>query len=150
MKIIFLDVDGVLNNDKTADTIPVIRYIGLDQDKIDLLQKIVSATDAKIVLSSTWRRYTECFEYLIKRLGQDLSNKIIGRTPVLWKNRYDEIVHWLSEQNNITDFIVLDDLDDEDLEKFGDKFIKTLYTVGLTEELTDIAIKKLNSNHKNI
>lgn len=51
MKIIFLDVDGVLTYDGsgTSDS------MGLDVSRIRLLRKIVDETGAKIVLSSSWK-----------------------------------------------------------------------------------------------
>ena len=53
MKIIFLDVDGVLNSNKTED---VFRgFIGLDYSCIRLLKEIVDATSAEIVLVSRWK-----------------------------------------------------------------------------------------------
>ena len=53
MKVIFLDVDGVLNCQKTEAKCR--GFIGVDSKKVKLLKKIVDATDAKIVLSSSWK-----------------------------------------------------------------------------------------------
>lgn len=50
MKIIFLDIDGVISTEKSHYT--------LDKDACDLLGKIIDATDANIVISSSWRRNT--------------------------------------------------------------------------------------------
>ena len=61
MKVIFLDIDGVLNYmdfwykrrlefEKTGKFGP-----SFDEEKIKILSEIVSETGAKIVLSSTWR-----------------------------------------------------------------------------------------------
>lgn len=46
MKVIFLDIDGVLNSKGTST---------LDDTYISRLKEIVKATDAKIVLSSSWK-----------------------------------------------------------------------------------------------
>ena len=53
MKIIFLDVDGVLNYDDCPYHVGA--YYGVDPAKVKLLKQIVDATGAKIILSSTWR-----------------------------------------------------------------------------------------------
>ncbi len=61
MKIIFLDVDGVLNchntfkkqHEKYIKT--GIWEIEIELSKVKLLKQIVDNTNAKIVLSSTWR-----------------------------------------------------------------------------------------------
>ena len=52
MKVIFLDIDGVLNNQT------LLYHYGLDYidgDMVELLKHVVSATGAEIVLSSSWR-----------------------------------------------------------------------------------------------
>lgn len=49
-KLIFLDIDGVISTEKS-------RY-ALDKESCDLLGKIIDATDAKIVVSSSWRGNT--------------------------------------------------------------------------------------------
>lgn len=53
-KIIFLDIDGVLNNAKSD----ISDLFVIETDLLQILKKIVDSTDASIVLSSTWR-YTE-------------------------------------------------------------------------------------------
>ena len=49
-KVIFLDIDGVLNTSYTK-----YRDEVLDDFRLDYLAKIVNKTRAKIVLTSTWR-----------------------------------------------------------------------------------------------
>lgn len=58
LRIIMLDIDGVISTEKS-------RY-ALDKEKVDLLGKIIDATDAKIVISSSWRMHTleKTIEYL--------------------------------------------------------------------------------------
>lgn len=47
MKIIFLDIDGVLNYENSKSKV--------EEEKVKLLKEIVGRTDAEIVLSSDWR-----------------------------------------------------------------------------------------------
>lgn len=49
-KLIFLDIDGVISTQKS--------HYALDKDACDLLGKIIDATDAMIVMSSSWRKNT--------------------------------------------------------------------------------------------
>lgn len=49
-KIVFLDFDGVITTLKSNWTI--------DNEKVELVKQICDATGAKIVISSSWRRYT--------------------------------------------------------------------------------------------
>ncbi len=55
MRVIFLDIDGVLNSHRTAAAYrePLMRK--LDPVSVKLLHRIVSKADAKLVISSTWR-----------------------------------------------------------------------------------------------
>ena len=56
MKIIFLDIDGVLNCVTTKERIPGSKLLlGMEDIKIRYLKEIVDRTDAKIVLTSTWK-----------------------------------------------------------------------------------------------
>lgn len=120
MKAIFLDIEGVLNSEqfflqKARDTIE------LDKEKIKLLKQIVEATDAKIVLSSTWRMLPDNhpdFRSLIKFL-EDENLSIFDKTPSLSAVRGVEIQEWLNNHPEVTNFVILDDDDDmEELKKF--------------------------------
>lgn len=54
MKIIFLDVDGILNWGVCKSRAPS-GCLGVEDDKVELLKQIVDRTGAKIVLTSTWK-----------------------------------------------------------------------------------------------
>ena len=152
MKIIFLDVDGVLNDVNTSDIfrskVDSYGYNGLDTDKIERLNRIVKETGSKIVLSSSWRKYDEFVDYLKLKMEQvdpELPLTIIGETPVhiSFCERCIEIDEWLMEHPEVTRFIVLDDLTMDGLEKYGNSFIQTYMSDGLTEELTEKCINLL-------
>lgn len=122
MKIIFLDVDGVLNNSETTDRID--GFTGLDPLLIANFNRITAAVpDAKIVISSTWRKalpfmkaYTD-FDGLKRLLAErGLKGEIIGHTPINFSyvTRGGEIRMWLESAEAkavapITDFVVIDD-----------------------------------------
>lgn len=60
MKIIFLDIDGVLNSESYFGTVGYlsssdIYYKQIDLCAVQLLKKIIDKTKAGIVLSSCWR-----------------------------------------------------------------------------------------------
>lgn len=120
MKIIFLDVDGVLNNKDTKERIPDTSYTGINNSKVKLLKQIVEATDAQIVLSSTWRlkktRWGEEIpeehrNYLKKKLSK-YGLRYISSTPDIDPiRRGKEIDQWIKNNNDITidGWVVLDD-----------------------------------------
>ena len=78
MKIIFLDIDGVLNADddfyikkgirkgKRNPCPPSIKgYMGISKEKVEILARIVKKTDAQIVLVSTWKHnYEKYLKYI--------------------------------------------------------------------------------------
>jgi len=127
MKIIFLDVDGVLNDNSGYH---------LDDFRLKLLKRIIKQTDAKIVVSSTWR--LSKLSLLQKKLNKyDL--KIYSQTDVLDK-RENEIHSWLNKNYdlNISQWVSIDDMDMilDDVH-----FVQTYN--GITEKDTCEIIKKL-------
>ncbi len=146
MKVIFLDVDGNLNDvyTKTKHLCEGQWYDGVDKEKIFLLKNIIDATGAKIVISSTWRKYKDSMNYLLGEMGKEFASHIVGQTPVLeGQPRANEVDAWLSEHPEVTKFIVIDDNDSENLEKFGGSFVLTKMSYGLTEEIAKQCIDLL-------
>lgn len=141
MKIIFLDVDGVLNNNQTNTRNP-LGFIGVDDTLCRRLRKIVVATGAKIVLSSAWRHYPKSLPYLWEHCGPTV--ECVGQTDYYPdSDRGAEIATWLDEHPEVDKFVILDDR--EDMDPHMDRLVHTDYAVGLTEEDKQLAIKMLNS-----
>ena len=69
MKIIFLDFDGVITTLKSNWAI--------DNEKVELVKQICDATGAKIVISSSWRRYT--LEQTLEKITNQ--EKVYGHNP---------------------------------------------------------------------
>lgn len=114
MKVIFLDVDGVLNSDEFFDNNKDNSYI--DEKTVRLLKKAVEETGAKVVVSSSFR-YTRSFGKVQEIL---LRNGItFDKTPFLDNERGKEIKQWIAEHSKISeelkdgseveDYVVLDD-----------------------------------------
>ena len=57
MRIIFLDFDGVLNSVKYDRERDITINTNLDESRLPLLKQLVDVTQAKIVLSTSWRRH---------------------------------------------------------------------------------------------
>lgn len=164
MKVCFVDIDGVLNSkqsfEKTRKQYPnkEIRFDTPHPDHIQWLNKITDATDAKLVISSTWRNdfsvmgWNRYFDLL------GVHADVIGKTPKLDSYRGTEIECWLMEhkskiikyvdsswysyKESIENFVILDD--DSDMEYLLPYLVKTNNEVGLTEKDADKAIKMLN------
>lgn len=122
-KVIFLDFDGVLNCETTTDRVPHPllpgrRVYGLDNDKVRLISSLAEKTGSDIVISSTWREMhtQDELEKLLRSRGLSGSVKIIGTTPVMstfhggGQDRGREISAWLSANQDVTKYLVIDDL----------------------------------------
>lgn len=135
-KILFLDVDGVLNSWKTGG-----RY-ALKRSCLKRLQKIVEETNCEIVLSSTWRRD----EYALKRLRRVLNyrNIVIEDCTIYIPSgpRGLEIAEWI-KRNNVDKYAILDD-DSDMLDEQLRCFFQTDGEVGLSDTITYRVIYHLN------
>lgn len=139
MKVIFLDIDGVLN---TGDFIyalgedPEERKVlranihnyakMLDLRACGLLNRITDVTGAKIVVSSTWRilhSWDNLLWMLTERAG--VTGDIIDKTPTGGRDRGHEIEMWLDKHPGVVRFIILDD--DSDIAPFERHWIKTKF-----------------------
>lgn len=124
MKVIFLDVDGVLNSDEYFDKIRNLDIQGIEREvdieKIKLLKKAIDKTGAKVVLSSSWR-YTKYAQYLKELLSN--YDIYVDSTPFIENERGLEIKKWLSDNQDAEDFVILDD---EIFDSYDESLIKNL------------------------
>lgn len=156
MKVLFLDIDGVLNSrdffenrkgNITIDDVPNFMANGLDKQALDNLQRIIEETNAKIVVSSTWRigkdRTPEWFRRVFKEInGFDFP--VIDKTPLLDNRcRGEEIKQWLENNKHVEQFVIIDD-DLDMLKEQWKFFVKTDKKFGLTAGISDIVIDILN------
>ena len=152
MKIIFLDFDGVLNSEKYLRNCGRYGVIA-DPVRMIYLKKIVDATGAKIVLSTSWREHwnentEECDEtgLRINEIFRVYGLCIYSKTPKLDSFREDEIKKWLDEHEGIESFVVLDDAF-LSADFLNGHFVRTSnYRDGLNEENTMDAIKILGES----
>lgn len=149
MKIIFLDVDGVLNCPSTKARIN--GYIGVEQDKISLVKQIVEATEAKIVLSSTWRLDIGIHEghvtynYLVEELAKQ-GLGIFDITPYRTDNeRGLEIKEWLNRfGQEVERYIIIDDDTYDIMPYHKGHVVRTSWRKGIKPNAVKMAISMLN------
>lgn len=141
MKLLFLDIDGVLNSHDWY----VRRggYVGrerpmqeLDPEACARLQGLCSATGAQIVVSSTWRLIYK-LPALRSLLGaRGISVPVLGVTPSAPREeRGLEIQRWLdttaAKHGDVESIVILDD--DSDIAHLTPWFVKTHFDRGLTD-----------------
>lgn len=162
-KIIFLDIDGVLNNNfwNESHQREISDGTLIDEDKVKLLYNIIKETEADIVLHSGWRFWfceniqpirkesQKLVELLAKNHMVILDKTIDYSTAEIRKSKKfslvkaKEILTWIREHPEVKSWIVIDDLDlhDDEVEKHQ---IKTNPITGLTQGDVHLAITMLN------
>jgi hypothetical protein len=139
---LFLDIDGVLNTGRG----------GLDAKKIQLLGFIIKLTGARIILSSKWRDFPRQLAR-INSVLEARGMKIDGVTPhhtkadgrvTIEEERHIEIQRWITENGKPARFIILDDL--KDMGPLQAHLISTETKTGMTPEIAEAAIRKLNGH----
>lgn len=165
MKLLFLDMDGVVNSEACykkglfKTDFPVDSYMAF------LVGKIVLDTDCKVVLSSSWRHSKENVKQIHERMVPIYD--ITGSEPhddtrppgIENCQRGREIKAWLDKWNSktyeagysgplmnetITAYAILDDENDM-LPEQQSNFFKTSWSTGITKEISDAVIAHLNS-----
>ena len=123
MRVIFLDIDGVLNSWES--------FYKITTEKLQLLNDLIEQTDAKIVISSSWRVGSkDVKDFLDKNFSKrtfrldnfkDATNQecisnifyndnIIDLTDTFGPSRGDEIKRWLdNHSDDIESYVILDD-----------------------------------------
>lgn len=147
MKVLFLDIDGVLNSEQscvfwhnkrdqskwenemyTSWTGSLKEYLALEFCPIavsnveELMRRV---PELKIVVSSTWRlgETVESLKAMFKPFKL-ISDAIVGVTPsIRLTPRGNEIQAWLDKHPEVTRFVIVDD--DMDMEHLVDKLIQT-------------------------
>lgn len=167
MKLIFLDIDGVLNHELyyRSDDYPKgdegINWdiLQISRKSIELLNKLVEDTGAKVVISSSWRknRTVDELKLLFNKCG--FIGEIIDKTPVLFFGNNDykysvprgcEIKAWLELNKDILNakiedvrYVILDD-DSDMLYWQRDKFLWCDPYCGITKNTVYKATRILN------
>jgi len=172
MKVIFLDVDGVIRHDLYKG--PEKNH-GIDPEKLKLLKELIDKTNAKIVLSSTWRRgitqtgkilneesfnilkailkkyKIEIYSEIPRPINTENENRIsisledLIKYPSEDNDRAEYIVMWLESNKDVESFVILDDFDGWKKYNLEEYVVKTSqYNGGLLPNHIEKAIDILN------
>jgi hypothetical protein len=140
--VLFLDVDGVLNQ--------CGHFQDILTSKARLLRRIVVETGCFIVVSSTWRRSPDTRKLLVNLLQQSevtvhdwtpQLDKITDSGMYFMPERGIEIQAWLDQHPEITRFVILDDA--SDMAHLVEHLVQTDSFTGLTEALANEVIRRL-------
>ena len=135
MKVIFLDIDGVLNCDTTPN--PRKFPFVVDQVLLKRLERLRGLTGAEVVLSSSWR-FDPAGMFSAKYYGVPFVDTIPDLPD---RPRCEEILAWLGDRPDVERYIVIDDEDDE-LDPLP--LFQPSRSTGLTHQMVDAAADYLN------
>lgn len=112
MRVIFLDVDGVLNSIESSLVLGTTNT--LCPIRVGMVKRLCHKAEAHIVVSSSWRNPgVEGTKEALRRAGGDsLIQFIVGQTPKISGPRGGEIAAWLTAHPEVTSYVILDDDDD--------------------------------------
>lgn len=143
MKVLFLDIDGVLNC--ATSNWQHRGFIGIDPYMVAILNRVLEKTGAQVVLSSTWRLGEQSREEVRQQVVD-----FIDVTPSLrrpsdkgfhdYPERGLEVKDWLDRHPEVTCYAILDD----DSDFLPDQpLFKTTWEEGLTQEIADKIVAHL-------
>ena len=118
MKVIFLDIDGVLNSfddygvdgKEFIENIENLTFI-LSKRQMSLLNNIIDKYHPKIIISSYWRNRYSLSMLQNKFEAAGFEGKILAITPSFGgehEDRWQQIKHYI-EDNDVSNYIILDD-----------------------------------------
>lgn len=157
MRIIFLDIDGVLNTERARVKLRDINQCDnwdynniFCQKSLENLAKIRHETKAHIVLHSS-RRFDLSSHSLdiplkIQFMMYGLHPYYIDNTPALTGNKEEEIKAWLISRE-VSSFVILDD--EAVFKDLASNWISCNPHYGITNEVRDLSIELLNRKGKN-
>lgn len=148
MKVIFLDIDGVLNSEEFLKN---NENEAIDRRNVSILKEVIDKTGAVIVMSSGWKFWfddnmmpKEGYSQYLYDILCEFNIKIFGKTPDFSTDeirtnktfshvKAKEIIAWLNEQKSVDRYVVLDDLDLKNQE-INANLVRTNSKFGITEE----------------
>lgn len=150
--MIFLDIDGVLNNYRFLEQNSGLKpeeQVFIDDEKVGLLNRIAAAAEARIILSSSWRRD---FDENMKPATREarMVTEALGRSGLKLSGKTDDSIskaasirQWLSDHGSeVKNYVILDD---DFLDVPESNFVKTSFYLGLTDKIADEALAILVS-----
>jgi len=145
MKVVFLDIDGVMTSNSLNEEINKSTSVyTFSKGCVNALNKILESHRSKIVLTSSWRTVFD-----VEKQCEIFSENGVVQMPYSqtidlgYENRSEEIRQYISKQKNISNFLILDDME---IIGFDDNFIRVDFNTGLTMEHIGKAIKILNQD----
>ncbi len=145
MKVIFLDIDGVLVTRNSIKyqyiNFPDETNIRFSKKAVKNLNKLIRLTESKIVVSSTWRLFHSLEELQNIFIKQGIKGNVISTTSIEKATveedipRGQKIADWLKQHSKITQYVIIDDDVQADCIQFHPhNCVETSYKRGFSPE----------------
>lgn len=143
MKVIFLDIDGVMNGAASRPDHRRGFAAWLEPTNVAALNQIVAATGAVVVVSSSWRLAIPWDEMRAAFRDVGCLAELHDRTPDLdARDRQREVIAWLTAQAvPPSRFVVIDD--DFLMPDLPGALVRTSKLCGLTEHDVPAVLRRL-------
>ena len=141
MRVLFLDVDGVLNRTGFRPVTSVGLRSWIEPELAGRLSELLVLTGASVVLSSDWRIGRELAHLQDELSTAGITCSVVGTTPVLGTERWQEIEAWRSAHRVGLDAIAIVD-DGFDMGPLAPRFVRTSPLNGLDDDAVD-ALRQL-------
>lgn len=164
-KVVFLDIDGVLNSTQYLKNLdservfdlfdadledPVnIKDLGvlIDPDHVSVLNTICLESQAGLVITSNWRFRVSLagLDMILRDRGLDTQIPVLGRTLIRMSEYYrqNEIEHYLEAHPEIESFLILEDW--HEMPDYQANTIMIDDSVGLVADHVPRALQILNN-----
>lgn len=157
MKIVFLDIDGVLNSKSNKgnlteemiqldlsknENLVKLQMTSIDMSKVALVREICEQTNSKIVIISSWKSlsiYDELEKELVKT-----GLPIIDKTIDMKNRRGTEIKNYL-DSHELENYVIIDDTYYDDYEELANNLVVIDYQYGISVKQKENAIQILTS-----
>lgn len=144
IKILFLDIDGVCNHQKTRERQGNTKMIGINPAMADRVRRIIKETGCRVVLSSSWRLFPDSMKWAEQNVCKFYDVTADLNRGAVWGMIYRgfEIKEWLGRHPGVKKYAILDDNSDF---LWGQHLFLTTWQEGLTDEIADKVIEHLNA-----
>ncbi len=135
MRVLFLDVDGVLNRTGFRPRESVGLRSWIEPELAQRLSDVIRTIGAEVVLSSDWRRGRELPQLRAELHAAGVASSLIGVTPeIAGQPRWREIDAWMTEHGTRPEAVVIVD-DGYDMGGLAARFVRASPLTGLDEDV---------------
>jgi hypothetical protein len=145
VRVLFLDVDGVLNRTGFRPDEVVGLRSWIEPELAQRLSDVLRETGAEIVLSSDWRCGRELPHLRDELRAAGIDAPLLGVTPILTAEpRWREIEAWMTAHDVGPDAVVIVD-DGFDMGALAARFVRASPLNGLDEAVASAIVKLFRS-----